>query len=145
MGLDVAPIAVHLLLLSYTVSVIRAGILEQSMWARNQVWIGLLYRPATGGSIPWNRFLGFLNIFKKPSQYGTVHRDLLCSCIVRYASAKLMPNKKEGKRAFGDGCLQCWAQIRYSLPVTVISYKLLTQSYWRTSLGKLLVTHKLLL
>ncbi len=24
---------------------------------------------------------------------------------------------------------QCWAQIRYSLPVTVTSYKLLTQSY----------------
>jgi hypothetical protein len=41
--------------------------------------------------------------------------------------------------------MQCWAQIRYSLPVTVTSYKLLTQSYWRTSLGKLHVTHKLLL
>ncbi len=41
--------------------------------------------------------------------------------------------------------MQCWAQIRYSLPVTVTSYKLLTQSYWQTSLGKLHVTHKLLL
>jgi hypothetical protein len=40
---------------------------------------------------------------------------------------------------------QCWAQIRYSLPVTVTSYKLLTQSYWWPSLGKLHVTHKLLL
>jgi hypothetical protein len=44
-----------------------------------------------------------------------------------------------------EGGEQCWAQICYSLPVTVTSYKLLTQSYWRTSLGKLHVTHKLLL
>ncbi len=51
-GLDVAPIA----LICYyyhigsigTVSAISAGILEQSMWARNQVGIGLSYRPATG-------------------------------------------------------------------------------------------------
>jgi hypothetical protein len=43
-----------------------AGILEQSMGARNRVGIGLSYRPAVlhrlAESIPWNRFLGFLKV-----------------------------------------------------------------------------------
>jgi hypothetical protein len=43
-----------------------ARILEQSMWVRNRVGIGLSFRPARlhrlAESIPWNRFLGFLNI-----------------------------------------------------------------------------------
>ncbi len=43
-----------------------AGILEQSMGARNRVGIGLSYRPARlqrlAGSIHWNRFLGSLKV-----------------------------------------------------------------------------------
>ncbi len=41
-----------------------AAILEQYIWTRNQVVIGLSYRPASlhrlAESIPWNRFLGSL-------------------------------------------------------------------------------------
>ncbi len=52
-------------------SLICAGILEQSVGARNRVGIGLSYRPArlhkAGGidsleSIPWNQFLGSLKV-----------------------------------------------------------------------------------
>jgi hypothetical protein len=43
-----------------------AGILEQSMWARNRVGIWLSYRPARlhrlAESFPWNRFLGSLKV-----------------------------------------------------------------------------------
>ncbi len=43
-----------------------AGILEQSIGARNRVGIMLSYRPARlhrlTESIPWNRFLGFLKV-----------------------------------------------------------------------------------
>jgi hypothetical protein len=43
-----------------------AGILEQSMGARNRVGKGLPYRPARlhrlEESIPWNRFLGSLKV-----------------------------------------------------------------------------------
>jgi hypothetical protein len=46
----------------------RAGILEQSMGARNRVGIGLSHRPARlhrlAESIPWNRFLGSLKVKK---------------------------------------------------------------------------------
>jgi hypothetical protein len=46
-----------------------AGILEQSLEARNRVEIGLPYRPAMlhrlAESIPWNRFLGSLKVKKK--------------------------------------------------------------------------------
>ncbi len=49
----------------------RAGILEQSMWARNRVGIRLSYRPARlhrlGESIPWNQIPGLLKCFKIPS------------------------------------------------------------------------------
>ncbi len=52
------PLCVHY------VSVNSAGILEQSMGARNRVRVGLSYWPARlerlAKSIPWNRFLGFL-------------------------------------------------------------------------------------
>jgi hypothetical protein len=45
-----------------------AGILEQSMEARNKERIGLLYRPARlhrlAESTPWNRFLGSLKVYK---------------------------------------------------------------------------------
>jgi hypothetical protein len=45
-----------------------AGILKQSMGTRNLVGIGLSYRPARlhrlAEFIPWNRFLGSINIFK---------------------------------------------------------------------------------
>jgi hypothetical protein len=45
---------------------INAGILEQSMGDRNQVGIGLSYRPARlhrlAESILWNRFLVALNV-----------------------------------------------------------------------------------
>ncbi len=41
--------------------VLGAGILEQSMGARNRAGIGLSYRPAwLAGSIPCNRFQGSL-------------------------------------------------------------------------------------
>ncbi len=44
------------------VELTSAGILEHSMVARNQVGVGLSYRPARlhrlAESIPWNRFLG---------------------------------------------------------------------------------------
>jgi hypothetical protein len=43
-----------------------AGILEQPMWARNLVGIGLPYRPdrlhKLAESIPWNRVLGSLKV-----------------------------------------------------------------------------------
>ncbi len=46
----------------------RAGILKQSMGARNRVGIGLSYRPAglrrLAECIPWNRFLGSINVYK---------------------------------------------------------------------------------
>jgi hypothetical protein len=45
---------------------ICAGILEQSMWARNRDGKGLSYRPARlymlAESIPWNRCLGSLKV-----------------------------------------------------------------------------------
>jgi hypothetical protein len=45
---------------------ICAGIFKQSMWARNQVGIELLYWPARlhmlTELIPVNRFLGFLKV-----------------------------------------------------------------------------------
>ncbi len=44
----------------------RDGIFKQSMGARNRVGIGLSYRPARlhrlAEFIPWNRFLGFINV-----------------------------------------------------------------------------------
>jgi hypothetical protein len=44
----------------------RAGIFKQSMGARNRVGIGLSYRPARlhrlAEFIPWNRFLGSINV-----------------------------------------------------------------------------------
>jgi hypothetical protein len=44
------------------------GIFEQSMGARNQVGIGLSYRPARlhrlAEFIPWNRFLGSIQVLK---------------------------------------------------------------------------------
>jgi hypothetical protein len=44
----------------------NAGIFKQSMGARNQVGIGLSYRPARLHSlaelVPWNRFLGSLKV-----------------------------------------------------------------------------------
>jgi hypothetical protein len=44
------------------------GIFKQSMGARNRVGIGLSFRPARLYSlvelIPWNRFLGSLNVYK---------------------------------------------------------------------------------
>ncbi len=44
----------------------RAGIFKQSMGARNQVGIELLYGPARlhrlAEFIPWNRFLGSINV-----------------------------------------------------------------------------------
>jgi hypothetical protein len=44
----------------------EAGIFKQSMGARNQVGIGLSYRPARlhrlAEFIPWNRFLGSINV-----------------------------------------------------------------------------------
>jgi hypothetical protein len=47
---------------------VSAGIFRQSMGARNQVGIGLLYRPARLHSlaepIPWNRFLGSIKVKK---------------------------------------------------------------------------------
>jgi hypothetical protein len=47
-------------------SLSRAGIFKQSMGARNQVGIGLSYRPARlhrlAEFIPWNRFLGSMNV-----------------------------------------------------------------------------------
>jgi hypothetical protein len=43
-----------------------AGIFEQSMGARNQVGIGFSYLPARlhrlAESLPWNRFLGFIEV-----------------------------------------------------------------------------------
>ncbi len=46
----------------------RAGIFKQSMGARNRVGMGLSYRPARlhrlAESIPRNRFLGSLNVYK---------------------------------------------------------------------------------
>ncbi len=45
-----------------------AGIFKQSMGAGNRVRIGLSYRPARlhrlAELIPWNRFLGSLNVYK---------------------------------------------------------------------------------
>ncbi len=50
---------------------ICAGIFNQSMGARNQVGIGLSYRPVRlhtlGASIRWNRLLGSLKVKKIPS------------------------------------------------------------------------------
>jgi hypothetical protein len=47
-------------------AVLSAGILEQSMGARNRIGIGLSYRPARlhklAESIPWYWFLGFLEV-----------------------------------------------------------------------------------
>ncbi len=47
---------------------IWAGIFKQSMGARNRVGIGLSYRPARlhrlAKFIPWNRFLGSINVWK---------------------------------------------------------------------------------
>jgi hypothetical protein len=47
---------------------ISAGIFKQSMGVRNQVGIGLSYRPARLYShsdlVPWNRFLGSLKVKK---------------------------------------------------------------------------------
>jgi hypothetical protein len=44
----------------------RAGILKQSMGARNRVGIGLSHRPARqhrlAEFIPWNQFLGSINV-----------------------------------------------------------------------------------
>jgi hypothetical protein len=46
--------------------VILAGIFKESKGARNRGGIGLSYRPATlhwlPESIPWNRFLGSINV-----------------------------------------------------------------------------------
>ncbi len=46
----------------------RAGIFKQSRRARNQVGIGLSYRPARlhrlAELISWNRFLGSINVYK---------------------------------------------------------------------------------
>jgi hypothetical protein len=46
----------------------RAGIVKQSMGARNRAGIGLLYQPARqhrlAELIPWNRFLSFLYLSK---------------------------------------------------------------------------------
>jgi hypothetical protein len=46
----------------------NARTLEKSMVARNRVGIGLSYRPARPHrlkeSIPWNRYLGSLNVYK---------------------------------------------------------------------------------
>jgi hypothetical protein len=48
--------------------IISAGNLEQFMGVKNQIGIGLSYRPARlhrlTESIPWNRFLGYLNVYK---------------------------------------------------------------------------------
>ncbi len=45
---------------------IRAGIFKESMGARTQGGIGLSYRPAwrhrLAELIPWNRFLGSINV-----------------------------------------------------------------------------------
>ncbi len=45
---------------------IRAGIFKESMGARNRGGIGLSYRPARPHRleefIPWNRFLGYINV-----------------------------------------------------------------------------------
>jgi hypothetical protein len=52
----------------HTIQDTSAGILEQSMEARNLVGIGLSDRPAVlrrlAESIPWNRFLGSFNVYK---------------------------------------------------------------------------------
>jgi hypothetical protein len=59
-----------------------AGILEQSMGARNRVGLGLSYRPARiPESIPWNPFLGSLKIKNSvsvfPSHEGNTERRIL--------------------------------------------------------------------
>jgi hypothetical protein len=47
---------------------ISGGILEQSIEDKNRVGIGFSYQPAKqhklAESFPWNRFLGFLNVYK---------------------------------------------------------------------------------
>jgi hypothetical protein len=72
----------HLTCLSCVVGC--AGILEQSMGARNQVGIGLSYRPARlhrlAESIPWNRYLGSLNIYKFGLWRATVRRTWFVGC-----------------------------------------------------------------
>jgi hypothetical protein len=58
----------------------RAGIFKQHMGARNRVGKGILYRPAGLHSlaelINWNRFLGFINVFKIRSLYNVQSRNL---------------------------------------------------------------------
>ncbi len=50
----------------YLDQTLRAGIFKQSMGARDRVGIGLSYRPARlhrlAEFIPWNRFLGSINV-----------------------------------------------------------------------------------
>jgi hypothetical protein len=47
-------------------SVYRAGIFKKSMGAKNQMGIGLSYRPARlhklAEFMPWNQFLGSINV-----------------------------------------------------------------------------------
>jgi hypothetical protein len=51
----------------------RAWIFKKSMGARNRGGIGLSYRPARlhrlAEFIPWNRFLGSINVLKIRAQY----------------------------------------------------------------------------
>jgi hypothetical protein len=54
-----------------------AGILEQSLWARNRVRIGLSYPPVRlAEPITWNRFLGSLEVLKYRLGYGRKKRFL---------------------------------------------------------------------
>ncbi len=60
-----------------------AGILELSLWARNRIRIGLSYRPARlhrlTESIPCNRFLGSLKVWKYPLKSTNMY-FILCEC-----------------------------------------------------------------
>jgi hypothetical protein len=60
-----------------------AGIFKQSMGDRNRVGIGLSHRPASlhklAEIIPWNQFLGSINVYK----YGLWSQSITYLCLTR--------------------------------------------------------------
>jgi hypothetical protein len=76
-----------------------AGILEQSMGARNRVGIRLSYRPVRlhrlAKSIPWNRFPGSLKVFKILLSLSR-QPPVLCSCWQAGETAKTESPRERG-------------------------------------------------
>ncbi len=89
-----------------------AGILEQSMGARNRVGIGLSYRPARphrlADSIPWNRFPGSFKVKKYRLCRGNMER--FCDSITQ--NKGITENKLSRLVLSAGGKGGDWRQVR---------------------------------